>query len=272
MSEERISKLADAIAAAMVAGDIERYRSLIESMSKDDIATSARPVFDATMKLVRERQEGLLKVLQAAGSDYDRVESVIGSMSELDRELVLTLAVVRAAFLQERVLSDLQLEVGMLDLSGRGSPFLFQTHEELLRVVKACMFRAFMELPYTWEPGQEDQAVRPLDDDADARLDELLAEAEDRAEVQLLDRRLTAVVLWTRWTPRLGRKTHAAVIPSDVSYDEYAFGGPPCETLCGNGRGPVAALRLTLDNVDCVGCRTALALGGFLRPGQDSAI
>ena len=114
-------------------------------------------------KLTTQRQEDLLTALQAAGSDYDRVQSVIGAISEADRDLVLMLAIVRAAFLQEQVLFDLDLEIEMLDLPGRGGPFLFQTDDELLRVVKACMFRAFTELPYTWEPGQTDPAVTPLD-------------------------------------------------------------------------------------------------------------
>jgi hypothetical protein len=275
MSEERISGLADAIAAALVAGDAERYRSLVESMPEDDVAASARPVLDALTKLMMERQEDLLKALQAARSDYDRVESVIGSMSVDDRDLVLVLAVVRAALLQEQVLLDLDLEIEMLDLPGRGGPFLFQTDDELLRVVKACMFRAFTELPYTWEPGQEAPTVRPIDGDAEAaefRLDALLAEAERCAEAQLLNRRLTAVVLYTRWTPRFGRKTHATVIPSDAPRGAYSFGGQPCEALCGRGRGHVPPVQRILDEVDCPGCRNALALGGFLRPEQDLPI
>jgi hypothetical protein len=142
-------------------------------------------VLDALTKLTMERREDLLKALQAAGCDYAGVPSVVDSMSVNDRDLVLMLAVVRAALLQEQILFDLDLEIEMLDLPGRGGPFLFQTDEELLRVVKACMFRAFTELPYTWEPGQEDSVVRPLDGDAEAaefRLRALLAEAEHCAE------------------------------------------------------------------------------------------
>jgi hypothetical protein len=41
MSEERVSEPADSIAAALVARDAERYRSLVESMSADDVAASA---------------------------------------------------------------------------------------------------------------------------------------------------------------------------------------------------------------------------------------
>lgn len=275
MSEERISERADAIAAALITGDAERYRSLVESMSEDDVAVSARPVLEALTKLTMGRQEDLLKALQAAGSDYDRIQSVIESMSVDDRDLVLMLAVVRAASLQEQVLTDLDLEVEMLDLPGRGGPFLFLTEEALLRVVKACMFRAFTELPYTWEPGQEDAAVRPLDGDVEAagfRLDALLREAEQRAEAQLLSRGLTAAVLYTRWTPKLGRKTHATVIASDAPRGAYDFGGQPCEALCGRGYGHVSSLQPILDEVDCPGCRNALALGGFLRPEQDSAV
>ena len=66
---------------------------------------------------------------------------------------------------------------------------------------------------YTWEPGQEDAAVRPIGGDAEAaefRLDALLAEAEHCAEAQLLNQGLTAVMPYTRWAPRLGRKTHVS--------------------------------------------------------------
>src|SRR5271166_5910261 len=61
----------------------------------------------------------------------------------------------------------------------------------------------------------------------------MLREAEQRADAQLPNQGLTAVVRLHPMDPATWAQTHATVIPSDAPRGAYAFGGQPCETLCG---------------------------------------
>lgn len=262
MSEDRIRHLADDLAAALCARDVEQYRSIFESMTDAEAAASHRPVVDALLRLTHDRQAQLMDALKKAGTDYDVVQSVIDSMSADDRDLIVMLTVLRAAHLEQGVLDDLDLELECLDFPGGGGPFMFRTDEELLSVVKVSMRAAFTELPCGPKSAEDREAI-------EADLEALLSDAEKRAKTETLNRGFVAVPLSTRWTPKLGRKTHAGVIPSDSSYQSYSYGGTRCETLCARGWGDVPSLRPTLEVVDCPGCLNALALGGFLRRDEE---
>jgi hypothetical protein len=261
MSEDRIQELADALATALTAGDAEQFQSVENSMSSDERdAVMPQKVSDALLKRIGDRMDELLDALTAARSDDEQVHSIIDSMSDNDCRTVISLAVLRVASLEDRISLELDNAGDLVELAGFDGPFRFRTVDELSRVVELSTRVTFDALRHAEQLSVHGHDV------IETKLADLLEAAEQLAAAQDLNRGLTPLELMTRWTPRLGRKTHAAVVPSHFTYHDERY-----ETLCGRGSGYRAPLqRAGLDHIDCPGCRNALSLGGFLEPGPMS--
>lgn len=257
MSEDRIQELADALAMALTAGDDERFKSIETSMSNDERdAVMPQKVSDALLKRIGDRMEELLDALTAARSDDEQVNSIIDSMSDNECRTVISLAVLRVAQLEDRISFELDNAGHLVELAGSDGPFTFRTVDELSCVVE-------LSTRVTFDALRQPEQLSVNDHDViEAKLADLLEAAQQLAAAQDLNRGLKPLELMTSWTPRLGRKTHAAVVPSHFTYHDERY-----ETLCGRGWGYRAPLqRVGLDHIDCPGCRNALSLGGFLEP------
>lgn len=261
MSEDRIQELADALAAALTAGDYEQFKSIENLMSNDERdAVMPQKVSDALLKRIGDRMDELLDALTAARSNDEQVDSIIDSMSDNECRTVISLAVLRVAQLEDRISFALDNAGDPVQLAGFDGPFTFRTIDELSRAAELSTRVTFDALRHAEQLSVDDHDV------IEAKLADLLEAAEQLAAAQDLNRGLKPLELMTRWTPRLGRKTHAAVVPAHFTYHDERY-----ETLCGRGWGyRVPLQRVGLDHIDCPGCRNALSLGGFLKPGPMS--
>ena len=261
MTDDRIRELAEAYAAAVAAADVEQLRSIADSMSEAEWQVVQKEAAETLLKMTEDRISRLTDSIEAAGSDTDRLESVIENMSESDRADTLWPVAMSAAFLKEHIDSELaSLGEGPtpLDLTWAEGPFMFQTLDEISRIVALCANITFRPLL------DSTQTAEYVDEKDQERLSELLAAAEQLAEQHRPPNQgFSPITLSTRWTLKLGRKTHAAVVTSDLRPNRYNR----FETICGRGSGIAMGSQPDgLDHIDCRGCRNGLSLGGFLDP------
>lgn len=276
VNEDRIKELANALAAAMFARDVERLQSIYDSMSEEEGAAVTPHWAEAALELVGDQLDRIDKVIAAlttamrtegGDDDSDALESILRSLPEADREVLVRSLVSRVVQLEDHASAQVDELVSELDsnsssLLSADGPLMFQTTEELERVVRLSGRLALDDALF---------AVRPMsDEDREAKEEELadqLSAAGQRAADRDMTRNFKALTLETKWTPRLGRKTHAALVPVDFPTDDI---GTTYRALCGGGKGVCGLFWESLNSVDCEGCRNVLAIGGFLGPEPGS--
>jgi hypothetical protein len=255
MTEHRISELRDALAQALMQGDIERARAIFDSMAEGERAVMSPELTDALVRIAGDRISELMDALTAAGADDGKVESIIDSMSEWERAAVITQAVLRVAFLEDQISSGLDEAGDRVGFVGPVGPFTFRTVDELSRVVELSARAAFHG-----RPGAEQLSAEDHEADNAKLADQLLA-AEQLAAERALNEGLKPLELSTP-SLRLRGHTHATVVPSD--FKPLAHFDRRYQTLCGRGSGyPAAFQRVGVDHIDCPGCSNALILGGL---------
>ncbi|MGI8714327.1 MAG: hypothetical protein ACR2NR_14355 [Solirubrobacteraceae bacterium] len=256
MSEDRIKEIEIALAEAMRAEDTDRLQLLLEQVPESERDGSAKRVFDIFLHMFGARIREVIDALEGAGTNDEQIDPILESMTSSEAVAVVSWAVWRRAHLEEQIsvaLDELNAQSTVVDNAGVDGPFMFRTAKELSEVVKLstriCVDSGFLGV----------QALS--DDEADAtdeELEERLSDAGRLGAKLDANSSLNPYVLATRWTPMLGRKTHATVMRERG----YVLGSH--RTLCGRGEGWVRSAGLNLDDVDCEGCRNALLLGGFL--------